>query len=58
MLRVLLFNKKEKNFATLFVAKQVRNFLVERATSLFNSFCSKVLKQVARFLLLAFAVAY
>ena len=33
----------------LFVARQVWMWVVKRATSLFNSFCSNVAKQVARF---------
>ena len=41
-------NKKR---ATLFVARQVRTRVLQRATSLFNSFCSNVAKQIARFLL-------
>ena len=39
------------NLATWFVARQVRTWVVKRATSVFNSFCSNVAKRVARFLL-------
>ena len=42
------FTTHEKNFATLFVARQVRTSVVKHATSLINSFCSNVAKQVAR----------
>ena len=39
----------EKNLATLFAARQVQTWVVKRTTSLFNSFRSNVVKQVARF---------
>ena len=42
------FTTHEKNLATLFVARQVRTSVVKHATSLINSFCSNVAKQVAR----------
>ena len=37
------------NLATLFLARQVRTWVVKCATSLFNLGCSNVAKQVARF---------
>ena len=37
------------NLATLFVARQVRTWVVKRTTSLLNSFCSNFTKQVAHF---------
>ena len=49
MLRVLPPTKT--NLATLFIARQVRTWVVKRATSVFNWFCSNVAKRVARFLL-------
>ena len=39
---------EKKNLATLFVARQVRTWVLKHATSLFNTFCSNVAKQVAR----------
>ena len=46
---VTRFTTYEKNLVTLFVTRQVRTSVVKRETSLSNSFCSNVSKQVARF---------
>ena len=43
---------------TLFVARQVWKWMVKRATSLFNLFCSNVARQVARFVLPVFPYLY
>ena len=52
------FTTYEKSLATLFVTRQVRTSVVKRETSLFNSFCSNVSKQAARFFFAArFTVA-
>ena len=47
----------KKNFETSFVGRHVRKSVVKPATSLFNSFCSNVAKQVARFFVARFTVA-
>ena len=51
MLALRVLPLKKTNLATLFAARQVRTWLVKRATSVFNSFCSNFAKPVARFLL-------
>ena len=54
---VARFTTLEKNLATLFVAGQFRTWLVKRATSLFDLFCSNVAKQFTRFFVARFSVA-
>ena len=54
MLRVL--PPKFKPVNNLICCKTGFMWMVKRATSLFNSFCSNVAKQVARFLLPVFPV--
>ena len=46
--------RKRETLCNLSCCKADSNFLVKRATSLFNSFCSDVGKQVARFLVARF----
>ena len=54
---VARFTTNEKNLAILFVTRQVRTAVIKRETSLFNSFCSNVSKQVARFFVARLIVA-